>query len=111
MAPSYSFNKVLALVAAGRVRWSASRASQPLACAYGSRWEAAGLSILARINAASFNHTRELPSHDLTGPRAYDIHKVCVGGRCWYVKLAVERLAGRPGLLGEQVFALSCHPA
>jgi hypothetical protein len=59
--PHWALAEVQALVAARKMRWSATRAIDPLRDVYGSNWKQHGLRILGRLAEGTFHGPLERP--------------------------------------------------
>lgn len=102
--PVFELPDVQVLVGARKVRWSASKAIDPLKEEYGSNWKQNGLRILARLTVGAFHDTL-----DQNGMK-FDVYGVRHDDIGWYVKLAIDNVLDDKGNVSEQVFTISCHP-
>lgn len=96
--------EVQALAAARKVRWSASRAIDPLREVCGSQWKQHGLRILGKLDEGAFHGTVDQRSIK------FDVYGVRHEGIGWYVKLSIDNVLDAKGAVTEQLFTISCHP-
>lgn len=102
--PHWPLAEVLALVTARKLRWSASRAIDPLREVYGSNWKQHGVRILAKVAEGAFHGTL-----DQNGMK-FDVYGLRHDSIGWYVKLTIDNVFDAKGNVTEQLFTISCHP-
>ena len=102
--PHFAIDEVQALVQARRVRWSITKAADPLKNDYGGNWKQNGWRILGEIESAAF-HGSLGQAHLL-----YDVYGIRYDGTGWYVKVTIENVIDPAGVVAERLYAMSCHP-
>jgi hypothetical protein len=91
------------LIKSRRARWSREKAIKPLEEEYGSNWKRHGYRILALLSLGAFAET--LDQHGVP----FDVYGVRYDDLGWYVKVTIEDVIARGGMVEERIFAVSCH--
>ncbi len=102
--PAHNLGEVHDLVSARKVRWSATKAIDPLKEMFEADWKKNGYAILRTITDDDFHGTITQNNVD------FDVYAVTFAGVGWYVKLSIETTQAEDGTYPEQVFSISCHP-
>jgi hypothetical protein len=102
--PRFDITEVQGLVGARKVRWSTTKAIDPLREEYGSNWKPNGLRILAKLVAGAFHGTLKQNGME------FDVYAVRYDDIGWYVKVSVDDVLDSRGTPTEQLYTISCHP-
>jgi hypothetical protein len=102
--PYYDLKEVQRLVDERKVRWSASKAIDPLKEVYDSNWKPKGYRILKMLSETAFAKTL-----DQKGMK-FDEYALRYDDIGWYVKVSIEDFLDDEGEASERVFTISCHP-
>lgn len=94
--PRFDIAEVQKLVGARKVRWSTTRALDPLREEYGSNWKPNGLRILAKLLVGAFHGTLDQNGME------FDVYAVRYDDIGWYVKLRIDDVLDGLGTPAEQ---------
>lgn len=100
----FDLAEVRALVEARKVRWSVTRAIDPLREEFAAAWKSHGMKILSRLGPPAFHATVNQNGMD------FDVYAVRYNDIGWYVKLSIDNVIDARGRADERLFTISCHP-